>query len=164
MGILLGWSALYGVGTAVEMTDYRERWPRSIAARSVSQDAADWPEFAATLQVPPGAVAYTVGYSYAAQVQFYSGVPTFTNVPQLGLWGIPSSDVLTVILAGDLPDAAVDAALRRDFAEVAGPTSQDFSRKRVRVWQAAGRRVPYEDALRDLDYLRLANQTWGSIR
>jgi hypothetical protein len=69
-----------------------------------------------------------------------------------------------VILSGDLPDAAVDAALRRDFADVTRPTSQDFSRKRVRVWQAAGRRVPYEDALRDLDYLRLANQTWGSIR
>jgi hypothetical protein len=164
VALLLGWNAVYGIGTAAELLNYRERWSRSIAARSVTHDAADWPLVAAQLDVPPGALAYAVGYSYAAQIQFYSGIPTYTNVPQHHIWGVPDFDALIVVLAGDLPDAAVDAALRRDFAQVSGPETTPLTRKTVRVWQASGLRAPVEKVLEDLDYLRLAGEAWGGVR
>jgi len=158
VALLLTWNAVYGVGTALEMVNYREQLPRSIAARSVTQDAADWPEFCAGFSPAPGSVLYAVGYSYAAQVQFYCGVPTYTNVPQLHIWGIPDFDALTVIVAGDLPPEPIDALLRQDFAEVSGPTITSGTRKPIRVWQADGRRAPVEQVLEDLDYLRLVGE------
>jgi dolichol-phosphate mannosyltransferase len=156
--LLLAWTAVYGIGTAVEMVNYRERLPRSIAARSVTHDAADWPDFCDTFRPIPDSPLYAVGYSYAAQVQFYCEAPTYTNVPQLRLWGMPEFEALTVILTGDLPDDRVDALLRQDFASVSGPTITQGERKTIRAWQARGRRVTVEQVLTDLDYLRLAKE------
>ncbi len=155
VALLLGWNAIYGVGTTIEMVDYRERLPRSVAAKSMSHDAADWPKFCADFNPAPGSLIYAVGYSYAAQVQFYCGAPVYTHVPQLRLWGIPESDGMTVIAVDGHPIERIDAALRADFAEVSGPTAQVYTRKSVYLWQANGRRVPMERVLNDLDYLQL---------
>jgi hypothetical protein len=153
--LLLSWTAAYGIGTVVEMVNYREQLPRSIAARSVTHDAADWPEFCDEFDPALGASIYAVGYSYAAQVQFYCEVPVHTNVPQLRLWNIPEADGMAVIAVDGHPIERIDALLRADFARVSGPSERAYARKTVYLWEAAGRRVPVEQVLADLDYLRL---------
>jgi 4-amino-4-deoxy-L-arabinose transferase-like glycosyltransferase len=156
VALLLGWTAAYGIGTVVEMVNYRERLPRSIAAQSVTHDAADWPQFCVGFTPTPGALIYAVGYSYAAQVQFYCGVPVYTNVPQLRIWGVPETDAMTVIAVDGHPIERIDSRLRADFASVSGPSERAYARKGVTLWEVAGRRAPIEQVLEDLDYLRLA--------
>jgi hypothetical protein len=153
--LLLAGMALYAAGTAVELADYRGRWPHSIGAQSVSFDAAGWPVFARDFRPPLDALAFALDYSIAPRIAHYGGYPVYTAHTQYRLWGIPPFDNLAVVSQGYLPEAEIEARLRQDFAQVTGPDVYTLGGKVVRVWQARGRRAPIDQVVDDLDYLNI---------
>jgi 4-amino-4-deoxy-L-arabinose transferase-like glycosyltransferase len=150
--------AAYGVGTALRLAS-PARLPRSSVTESIRRDAAGWPALAREIALPEDALPFAVDYSIAAQIAFYTGRPVYTSAPQYRRWGAPEADNFVVFATGYLEPAPVTESLERAFATVSGPQtlahSEDGVDKTIYVWRAEGRRVPMEQVLDNLDYLRL---------
>ena len=165
--LLCLWLVLYGVGTAAALLG-PTRLPASIAAQAIRSDTAGWPEFAAEVTLPAGALPFAVDYSAAGQIAYYTGHPAYSAHPQVRTWGFPQLDDLAVISQDFIPPELITQRLRADFSSVIGPElwrcADPAVSKTVSVWHARGRQVPEAQLLDDLDFLRLAQDAEEHLR
>lgn len=164
---LLAWLGVTGIGTAIALLGPTSL-PHSPAASTIRADAAGWPAFARNFAAPEGSLVYTVDYSIAGQVGYYTGRPVYSSGGQFRIWGIPEAADLTVLSQGYIPPEVITGRLRSDFARVEGPLMWEYVegalRKAVFIWQAAERMAPMAQVVEDLDYFSLARETSNVLR
>lgn len=164
---LLAWMAAFGAGAAAALLGPTPL-PNGRAASAIRTDAAGWPAFAQDFVPREGSLIYSVDYSIAGQVSYYTGRPVYSSGGQFRIWGIPEAGDLTVLSQGYIPTEIITERLRADFARVTGPETWEFAegetRKTVRIWQAQGRKVAMARVVEDLDYIALAQAAGQSLR
>ncbi|MCS6845663.1 MAG: glycosyltransferase family 39 protein [Caldilineales bacterium] len=154
-------TALYGAGTVLRLAGRAEH-PlaalRSSGVGDVRRDSAGWRDLGAALAGEPTPL-FSVDYSAAGQLAYYSGRPAATSWGQYRLWGFPQSDAWTVVSRSFVPPALIEEQLGAGFAAVSGPdpliAESDGVRQTLHVWRAAGRRWTDQEMADALDFLRL---------
>lgn len=164
---LLAWLGVAGTGSAAALLG-PTALPHSPAASAIRADAAGWREFARDFRTPETTLIYTVDYSIAGQVSYYTGRPVYSSGGQFRIWGIPEAADLTVLSQGYIPPEVITERLRADFARVEGPRVWEYTKgtlhKAVFIWQAAKRTAPMAQVVEDLDYFSLARETGNALR
>jgi 4-amino-4-deoxy-L-arabinose transferase-like glycosyltransferase len=147
----------YGLGTVLDLTG-PVAWPHSSVTREIRRDAAGWRELGPELAAYPAPV-FTLDYSIASQIWYYSGRPAYTAWPQYRLWGLPPMDDVTVVGLEYLPTERVTERLRRAFEAVHGPqrlVHPEWGTVKVAyVWLGEGLRLQQEAFLEAFDFVRL---------
>ncbi len=167
VSVLLAWLAAFGAGSAAALLGPTPL-PHSRSASVIRADAAGWPAFAEGFTPQEDSLIFTVDYSIAGQVSYYTGRPVYSASGQFRIWGIPEADSLTVLSQAYIPAEIITERLRADFAEVTGPQSRQLeggeARKEVFIWEARGRKVTMERIVEDLDYIALAQAARRPLR
>lgn len=161
---LLAWMGAFGAGSAAALLG-PTALPHSRAAEVMRADAAGWPAFAQGFSPQEGSLIFTVDYSIAGQVSYYTGRPAYSASGQFRIWGIPEADSVTVLSQGYIPSDLVTERLKASFATVSGPESWELERdKAVLIWRAQGRKAAMGRVVEDLDYIALAQAAGQSLR
>lgn len=160
--LLIGTTALYGVGTVAALSGYSEA-PQSSVVSYILEDVIGWPAFGAALSEMPGSL-FVIDYGAAGQAAYYADRPAFTAWGQYQIWGYPAFDKVTVVARAFLPADCITGELLTTFETVRGPEVLPAAARGVtrelRVWYAQGLRVPQDAFLRRLDFLTLWEQCW----
>ena len=133
--------------------------PQSSVAAAIREDAAGWRALGRRLATEEG-LLFTVDYSVASQLWYYSGRPVYSSWGQYLLWGLPDFDEAVVVAQEYAPPARVDAELRQIFEEVSGPQRERLTEygasKIVYLWKGRGLRVDKAEFARRLDFFALS--------
>lgn len=133
--------------------------PQSSVAVAIREDAAGWRALGRRLATEDG-LLFTVDYSVASQLWYYSGRPVYSSWGQYLLWGLPDFDRAVVVAQEYAPPERVDAALRQIFEEVSGPQNERLTEygasKIIYLWKGRGRRVDKAEFARRLDFFALS--------
>ncbi|MBN1402395.1 MAG: glycosyltransferase family 39 protein [Anaerolineae bacterium] len=153
VGALLALNALLGIGSLVE--SLAPTWlPHSQAATHMRQDAAGWRE-AEGLALEPQATLFSIDYSIAGQLSYYTGRLARSSWGQFRIWGGPALDEICVIALRFADPQLIGERLRQDFAHCSGPEERRLGTggdaKILRVWRAREPQVPAEKIVADLD-------------
>lgn len=156
--VALAAATLASIGTARALLA-PSALPQSSVAAAVREDAAGWRALGRRLAAE-GGLLFTIDYSVASQLWYYSGRPVYTSWGQYLLWGLPDFDEAVVIAQGYAPPARVDAELRQLFEVVSGPQREQLTEygasKTIYLWRGRGRRVDKAEFARRLDFFVLS--------
>jgi len=154
-------SSMYGAGTVLTLHTAAPL-PRSSIVPAIRSDAAGWPALSDALEGGPDPV-FTVDYSLAGQVRYYTNRPAYTNWGQVLLWGIPPFTDATVVSLDYLDENEVTSRLRQAFEHLEGPRriviTDRGATKTVLVWYGWGLRWDQARFLSQLDFLSLLHAT-----
>lgn len=152
---------LYGAGTVLGLagrSDHPVAALRSSGVGDVQRDSARWRDLGAALAGEPTPI-FSVDYSAAGQLAYYSGRPAVSSWGQYRLWGYPPGDAWTVVSRDFLPPELIARQLLAGFVSVSGPDTltaeSDGVRQTLHVWRTAGRRWSDDQMADALDFLRL---------
>jgi hypothetical protein len=131
---------------------------QSSAVPLLVEDAAGWDAIADALAGHDG-MLYTIDYSLAGQIRYYTGRPTLTSWPQYRHWGVPPLTDVTVIAADYLPVNLLTARLAPAFEALSGPERMTLASsagdKTLWIWDGAGLKLDTAAFLDDFDFLTL---------
>ena len=154
--LLLG-TAIYGLGTVLRLHTTAPL-PSSSIVPPIRRDAAGWPGLADPLGGGPDPV-FTVDYSLAGQVNYYTKRPAYTHWGQYKVWGIPPLTDATIVSLDYVEEDLVTGRLRQAFDRLEGPRRivirERDSTKVVLVWRGWGLLWDQERFLSQLDFLSL---------
>lgn len=161
VALLLGAAALYSVGTAVALVQPTPL-PQSDVCLAIREDSAGMRDLGRRLRDEPGLV-FTVDYSSASQLWYYSGRPIYTSWYQYAVWGIPDVDEVVLFSLDYIPLERINRRMALAFAEVEGPahlTVHEYGMtKAVHLWRGQGRRVDKAEFVRLFDLFALHRAT-----
>ncbi len=156
--VALAAATLASIGTAHALLA-PSALPQSSVAAAIREDAAGWRALGRRLASEEG-LLFTVDYSVASQLWYYSGRPVYSSWGQYLLWGLPDFDEAVIVAQEYAPPARVDAELRQMFAEVSGPQRERLTEygasKVIYLWEGRGRRVDKAEFARRLDFFALS--------
>lgn len=104
------------------------------------RESYGWPQFAATVDRVPGAIAVTKNYGEAGALQrFGSGRPVYSGHNNYWLWGPPPGRAQPFVLVGHYSDAFVTGHFRgcRVEARIDNPEHVANEERGARVWRCA---------------------------
>jgi hypothetical protein len=153
-------TTVYGLGSVLDLFG-ESPWPASSAVPAIRRDAAGWralgPAVSTSLQP-----VFSLDYSIASQIWYYSGQPAYTSWGQYLIWGIPEFQEATVASLEYLPADYVTSRLREAFQQVDGPRhlpqEEWGAAKELRLWQAEGLLLDQESFLQQFDFLTLLEE------
>jgi len=161
LGILLvslAAATLASIGTARALLA-PSALPQSSVAAAIREDAAGWRALGRRPTTEEG-LLFTVDYSVASQLWYYSGRPVYSAWGQYLLWGLPDFDEAVVVAQEYAPPRRVDAELRQIFEEVSGPQREQLTEygasKIVYLWKGRGLRVDKVEFAQRLDFFALS--------
>jgi 4-amino-4-deoxy-L-arabinose transferase-like glycosyltransferase len=157
--VLLG-SAAYGLGTVADLSR-PSPLPSSSVVPAILREAAGWPDLGEALAEGLEPV-FTLDYSLAAQVSYYTGRPATTAWGQYRIWGIPDLKKATIVALDYLPVEWVTRRLEEGYERVAGPeritVDERGVSKVVNVWRVEGLQWDQQTLLDRLDFLTLLEE------
>jgi 4-amino-4-deoxy-L-arabinose transferase-like glycosyltransferase len=160
--LLLGVS-LYGVGTVLKLHGPAPL-PASSIVPAILRDAAGWPSLSAVVEGGSDPV-FTVDYSLAGQVNYYTNEDAYTNWGQYLVWGIPPVTNAKIVSLDYVDEDAVTSRLRQAFQRVEGPhrtvVKERGTTKVVFVWHGWQLRWDQARFLSQLDFLTLLQEAGG---
>lgn len=155
--VLVAVTAVYGVGTLFGLSN-SSNGPQSSAVVDIRRDATGWREFGPLLAESPELV-FSLDYSIASQIWYYSGRPAYTSWGQYRIWGIPQFRDATIVSLDYLPDDLVTLRLQAAFERSIGPRHLYYEGpgvvKEVRIWTADGLQLDHDAFLQQFDFLTL---------
>lgn len=154
--LLLG-TTLFGVGTVANLSR-PSALPHSSAVAAIRRDALGWPALGAVLKREPGPI-FSLDYSVAAQIRYYTDRPAFTAWGQYRLWGIPPLEDATIVALDYLDAGFVTQRLQEAYRHVEGPERLTFAEaeapKVVYLWRARGLAWDQQVFLQRFDFLTM---------
>jgi hypothetical protein len=129
---------LYGIGTTIA-TFRPFRGPQSSSAAVIRRDAAGWRDVT-KLGLDENATLFTIDYSIASQLSYYSGRCVFTSWWQYRHWGKPPLDNVQILSLAYVDPTEVSLRMREAFDEFSGPERRELGQESksipVFVWSA----------------------------
>jgi len=114
-------TALYGFGTVSAIKGFSNPFSSS-AASQIRRDVARVEELKKIADFsPPQNILFSIDYTLAAQLHYYTRRPAYTSWGQYKIWGYPMFDNVTLLSFEYLPEKVIDKKLREAFTYVQGP-------------------------------------------